>query len=59
MSDDHPHTDSAPDSRAPARAFEGAFSFEPVVGAVLWIHDLDDQEKRGNVIYSAPTKIYS
>ena len=51
MSDDLPQHDPALAGQNPGPVYEGAFSIEPAVGPLLWIYDLDDQKKWGNVIH--------
>ena len=51
MSHDLSPDDPSHAGQNPEPVYEGAFSIEPVVGPLLWIYDLEDQEKWGNVIH--------
>ena len=51
MSHDPSQDDPSLAGRNPGPVYEAAFSIEPGVGPLLWIYNLDDQEKWGNVIH--------
>jgi hypothetical protein len=51
MSHDLPHDDPTLADQNPEPVYDGAFSLELGVGPLLWIYNLDDQEKWGNVIH--------
>ena len=51
MSHDPSRDDPRRAGQALGPVYEGAFSLELGVGALLWIYNLDDQEKWGNVIH--------